>query len=558
MDGNESDRLARLEREMTILRSEFARLREHIGGLPPVDRPVGAAPPPPPPRPAPPPPSAAPQSSAPPFQVSPRRPGPSVEQLIGRYGTIAVATVTVLVAVGMFLSWAIQKHILGPEARVILGYIAAAALAAGGIRLRQRGTREFGNVLMAMALGVVHLVCWEAGPNMHVMPSWAALMIGFVASAVLAEFALRHDEEMLCAVGFGGAAIAPFITSDNSGNLIALAAYGAAVVALSAAAIGDRPWRTALNVTMIAFILYVVATATGHQGPTSWLWIASRLGILFPLIVLLAIIPFTDARHRRALVRVVGLGVVVGIIGRAHRGPDPWSLVLTIGAAVLIIGVLDVMRPGALEGEAATASADNFAAKRNARLDALILPLALFVAAIAAAPSWDSMQSAAVAMLWTALAIYMTHRTRGEPEADMFASTASVTALVIAPAALADHEVARVFGLVPIAIGLFLLALRMARQPFAVGGIAGMVLASLWALRLVTQREKFTYLPFGTAVTAAAVIAILGWVAGYRISCRADFLSAVDETARASLRRFAISGAGVTAFFWGHGELVGA
>ena len=118
-----------------------------------------------------------------------------------------------------------------------------------------RGTREFGNVLLAIALGVVHLVSWAAGPLLHVLPSWSALVIAFAASAVLAEFALRHDEETLCAIGFGGAAIAPFVTNDNSGNVIALAVYGVSVVALSAAALGSRPWRAALGVTIAGFAL---------------------------------------------------------------------------------------------------------------------------------------------------------------------------------------------------------------------------------------------------------------------------------------------------------------
>src|SRR5260370_40018671 len=154
-----------------------------------------------------------------------------------------------------------------------------------------------------MALGVVHLVCWSAGPLLHVLPSSVALAIAFLASVVLTEFALRHDEQQLCAIGFGGAALAPFVTTENSGNVIALAIYGLTVVALSVAALRDRPWRAAVGVTMGSFAAYTLMLALDHPPQTAWPGIVSRLGLLFPLAVLLAIIPLPDSPPRRTLLR---------------------------------------------------------------------------------------------------------------------------------------------------------------------------------------------------------------------------------------------------------------
>src|SRR5260370_33558131 len=105
MHAGESDRLARLEREMAILRAEFAKLREHV-------RAPHAAEAPPPPRSSPPPkvPNPGPPSfgapspaSAPFVDPHPHR-ARSFEELIGRYGTIAAAPVTVRVAAGVFLN----------------------------------------------------------------------------------------------------------------------------------------------------------------------------------------------------------------------------------------------------------------------------------------------------------------------------------------------------------------------------------------------------------------------------------------------------------------------
>src|SRR5258708_5474654 len=109
-------------------------------------------------------------------------------------------------------------------------------------RVRQRATRD------GAWRGPSRLL--ERGTIAAWLPSSVALAIAFLASVVLTEFALLHDEEQLRAIGFGGAALAAFVTTENSGNVIALAIYGLTVVALSVAALRDRPWRAAVGVAM--------------------------------------------------------------------------------------------------------------------------------------------------------------------------------------------------------------------------------------------------------------------------------------------------------------------
>ena len=559
MDANDSERLVRLEREMAILRAEFAKLREHVRA-PASPRPVDQ------PRAAPVAPDTAPHGPAP---VTPAMPLPqptpiaspprthSFEQIIGRYGTIAVATITVLVGVGIFLNWAIERHLLSPAVRVVLGYVGAIGLAVGGVRLRLRRTREFGNVLLAMSLGVVHLVCWSAGPLLHVIPSPVALAIGFFASLVLAEFALRHDEETLCAIGFGGAALAPFITNDDSGNVIALAVYGVIVVALSAAALADRPWRVARTVTLGTIALYVVTVATSRPAHTAWPGVVSRMGVLFSLAVLMAIIALAHSRHRRTLVRfATGAVALGGLLRPDHR--DLWQVGLIIGATVIGIGALDRFRADAVE-RANESEVDSEATKRNAFIDAVALPLLLFLAALVASSDAFSTEGAVIAVVWAVLAGLMTHRKRAEPEGDMYATTAALTALWIVPASIpAGHEFARVLGAVAMGIVLLLIGTRMTRLPLAVGGLASVGIASLWALSALDFRARFTYPPFVNLAFVASLIAIGGWLVARRITRLKGPLPMLSAESRVTLNLVTASGAVVTAFLAGRSELAGA
>jgi uncharacterized membrane protein len=559
MDASDSDRITRLEREIAILRAEFAKLREQLrasGASRPAEAPRPASSEPP--RPTPPRVqviSTAPRRSP---SFSPPKDRQSFEEVIGRYGTIVVATITVLVGVGIFLNWAIQHNLLGPTARVILGYAGALGLAYGGVRMRLRGTREFGNILLAMALGVVHLVCWSAGPLLHVLPSTVALAIGFLGSVVLAEFALRHDEEALCAIGFGGAAIAPFITSSDSGNVIALAVYGVIVVALSAASLRDRRWSSARGVTIVSFALYVVVIASANPPHTAWPGIVSRLGILFPLAVLIAIIPLVHAVHRRQLIRVATGAVAVGGIVRGNHGGDLWSAALVIAATLIGIGALDVFRPDAVERDDAGA-ADPLATHRSALLDALLLPMGLFMAAIVALPGAVSRESAIVGLVWSVLAIVMTERSRAESESDMYASTATLTALWIVPAAIPSrYDSLRIAGFIVLGLALLGLAVRIPRRPFAAGGLGALTIASLWGLAKLEDRPPFTYAPFATWESLVLLAAIAGWLVARRLTRRREFVPTLTAENRALMDGFVVVATSATAFLWVRAELAGA
>ena len=190
----------------------------------------------------------------------PERRSLDLESLIGRYGTLALASLTILLGAGAFLSWAIAHGKIGPGLRVFLGALGAAAVAVVGWRLRARGSVRFGSTLLALALALVHVDAWGAGPYLKLVTSPVALSIAAAASVALALLAWMNDEEALFSVGVGGALAAPFVTSSDSGNIVALLIYGYVVLASGLAALRHRAWRTALMVATAGCWLYVAVT----------------------------------------------------------------------------------------------------------------------------------------------------------------------------------------------------------------------------------------------------------------------------------------------------------
>ncbi|MGZ6126547.1 MAG: DUF2339 domain-containing protein, partial [Myxococcales bacterium] len=136
-----------------------------------------------------------------PFVAStPARPRLDLETLVGRYGMLALATLLALAAAGTFVGWAISHGLLGPSVRVGLGLLAAAGLAVWGIWLRRR-ERSFGDSILGLSLAIVHVCAWAAGPSLHLVPPFAALVLSAAASVALAAFALLEGDEPLWCVG---------------------------------------------------------------------------------------------------------------------------------------------------------------------------------------------------------------------------------------------------------------------------------------------------------------------------------------------------------------------
>src|SRR5262252_2280899 len=185
-----------------------------------------------------------------------------LESLLGRYGMLGIAVLAAAAAVGTFLSWAISKGYLTlpPGARVIVALVFAAGIGAWGIRIRKR-ERPFGSSMVGLALVIVLICGYAAGSWLRLVPPWVAFAGCIGVSWGLALFAHAEQDEPLWCVAFGGAALAPFVTSSDEGNFFALVGYGAFLLFAASFAISHRAWPVAWRIFYLVSGFYVV-TAT--------------------------------------------------------------------------------------------------------------------------------------------------------------------------------------------------------------------------------------------------------------------------------------------------------
>lgn len=505
---------------------------------------------------------------------APRRTPASLEHLLGRYGAIGFALLALLAGVGTFVSWAARQGLLGPELRVAGGYLLAAALAVGGLRLR--ATRHtFGNALLACALGVTFAATWGAGPSLGLMSTPVALGVVALASAALAWLALREDENVLFLFGALGAALAPFVVGEGEGEPMALAGYGVLVFLAAARGVGDRPWGGAVRLVLWAVPAYVASFAgfTGARAfetGVAWAMPAFALGLWLAALV-------AAPAHAPRFARWGTIGLLAAALDLDGRGPAEGATSLALALLGAVGGQLLLAR--AARREVAHTSAETDApvqflpvlprlSLERAYFDALLLPVVALLVTIAVTPDgWLPARPGTTAPFisgyawgaaWAVAAWAMAWRRErpvdGAERPSPWTATAAVS-LAVGALSLIDRSslvAATGFacgGAIALALGW-----RAGGPVRAFTGALGLLaLAGAYAAgELATLAGRATYAPPLTtraSLIAAAVVAAVLVVRA--ILARA----AGDDAGQRTTARALGAVAAIAAFLWGLAEL---
>lgn len=461
----------------------------------------------------------------------------SLETLIGRYAALALAGLAILLGVGVFLSWAVENVRIGASARVLLGTAAAALVAGLGAWLRTRGARRFGNVLFGLALAIVHVVAWGAGPYLEVVSPSVAFGGAALASLALAMLAWRENEESLFAVGLGGALLAPFVTSHGESRVLPLLTFGLLVIGTGIVAIGDRAWRVAAWLLVAGTGLYVGASLTMADFDDPVARIAPAVfGIILAWVVVIAAGP----SHRLRLGRGVLVLALVAVLSPALTLdrvtiPELIAASLAVGATAYALLQRVPLAPEA-----------------SAFRIAVMLPLGALATALVALVDPSSPAGALVAAGWAVAASAAAWMDR-DVKRDAHLLVATLAAGVAVVAALHDDAAICVLALVALAAFVTLGRRALPAAGLAAGALIVLMLASAWVLASLADRPAWGYTPFAGKLSAAALATALAWWLWSATVIRID-----DPPGGSGVRTAVRLVAPALAFAWGYLELAGA
>ena len=493
-------RLSALERHVAELRAEVAQLRASTARGEPVRLPPGVEALRRPPRPA----SSRTSSSSTtrdPFTwvrdaVRSASGGLELEAAVGRYGTLILAALVILMGVGVLIRVAVSRGLLTPEVRVALGAFAAAAVGAAGLHFHRRGEVRFGNVLLALSLAVVDLVAWGAGPQLQLVPTSVALVIVDIVAIALAALALHDGSEFLFSIAVAGALSSPFVTTNGHGSAPALLTYGALVIVGSLRAVSDPRWIRAFGVLAVGAFVYALTAAAMSTGSA---WYSPFAVVLFGAACALGALTIGERAWRGSLARAF---LAVGVIGV----PDGWdrmvagdwrmAAVVALLVAAVTYAALLVRRP---RQHLWTASA-------------LGLPLISLAIASAATGGREPGQGVVFA-IWAAFALgaWQFERIRSERRrGGVHLLAGGVLGSIAVTLLLWSMPLALVAGLAAWGVVLAKLVEDETTELPLIGVAVATGGAALSALDQLASRQAYAYIPFMTRSSASALVATLG------------------------------------------------
>ena len=524
MTSEESERIAAIERRMDALESSLRALSAELSRQAQTPREPFASR------------SWVPEELQPAHWL-PRR--IDVESLIGRYGTLVLATVSALAAVGTFLGWAISQGLLGPAQRIGLGVLLAIGLAVAGVRLRAR-ERSFGASLLALALAIVHVCAWGAGPSLRLVPEWVAFLLAAAASIALALFAHPEEDEPLWCVGFTGASIAPFVTASGKGNLFLLAAYGALVLLAASYAMSGRRWTVAGRLFLLAAAVYTAALATGFErqyGPL--------LAMGFPLVVGIGgVVPWTTGWPRRERLRALGALAALAALrtGLGMNLPLATTRVAALLAAGGLVWLVLVDRTHHTDARDGGGPTNLRRLHEGDWLDAAVLPLAFVLSAMMSLDA--TARGSGIAMLAAAGVLFVTVIRSSQGSLRDASAFATVMCALVATLLLlrgrGEQLIAAIALLSVLCVAANVVWTSASWTTLALVGLGWAMLAAVLDL---SARPEYQYTPFATGASAVAAV-VLASILSARALVR-------DSRLDVLLRAAAV----VWAFVWVHQEI---
>ncbi len=148
------------------------------------------------------------------------------EKLIGEnlFGKIGI--LILVVGVGFFVKYAIDKDWINEVMRTVLGFLVGSALLFVAERLREK-YRTFSSLLAGGAFGVFYLTVSIAYHYYHLFSQSVAFVILIIITLLMSVLAILYDRRELAIVALVGGFLAPFIVSSGDGNYVVLFTYTA-------------------------------------------------------------------------------------------------------------------------------------------------------------------------------------------------------------------------------------------------------------------------------------------------------------------------------------------
>ena len=149
---------------------------------------------------------------------------PDLEKFIGENLISKIGIAILVLAIGFFVKYAIDKNWVGPVGRVAIGIICGGILV--GLAHKMRNSyRSFSSILAGGGLAVFYFTITLAFQQFHLFSQTTAFVIMIVITVFAVALALLYNKQELAVIALVGGFAAPFLVSTGNGNYKVLFTY---------------------------------------------------------------------------------------------------------------------------------------------------------------------------------------------------------------------------------------------------------------------------------------------------------------------------------------------
>ncbi len=158
-------------------------------------------------------------------QQSPEsKPKSNVEEFVGKNLISLIGIIITVIGVAIGAKYAIDRDLISPSTRIILGYLFAFATFGIAVRLKAK-YHSFSAVLLSGAMAMMYFLTYFAYSFYNLIPQTAAFAIMLLITAFTVAAAIHYSRQVIAHIGLVGAYAVPFLLSDGSGRAAILFGY---------------------------------------------------------------------------------------------------------------------------------------------------------------------------------------------------------------------------------------------------------------------------------------------------------------------------------------------
>lgn len=148
----------------------------------------------------------------------------NLEKFIGENLLSKIGIVILVVGVAIGAKYAIDRNLISPLMRIILGYAFGFGLLGFALKLKPKYL-NFSAVLLSGAMAIMYFITYFAYSLYALFSQSSAFALMLIFTGFTVAAAINYNRQVIAHIGLVGAYAVPFLLSDNSGNYAFLFAY---------------------------------------------------------------------------------------------------------------------------------------------------------------------------------------------------------------------------------------------------------------------------------------------------------------------------------------------